>query len=31
MFKWVVTAEVKTKANPRNIWNLWIDVPSWPK
>jgi hypothetical protein len=31
MFKWVVTAEVKTKADPRDIWNLWVDVSSWPK
>jgi len=31
MFKWVVTAKAKTKANPRDIWNLWVDVPSWPK
>ncbi len=31
MFKWTITAEVKTKAKPRDIWNLWVDVPSWPK
>ena len=31
MFKWVVTAEVKTKADPRDVWDLWVDVPSWPK
>ncbi|MDP1609104.1 MAG: SRPBCC family protein [Chlamydiales bacterium] len=31
MFRWTLTAEVKTKADPNAIWDLWVDVPSWPK
>jgi hypothetical protein len=30
MFKWSVQAEATAKATPRNVWDIWTDVASWP-
>ncbi len=31
MFKWNIRAESKAKASPQDVWDIWTDVPSWPK
>lgn len=31
MFKWSISAEALAKAQPSDVWSIWIDVSSWPK
>lgn len=31
MFKWSISAEAFVKAQPSDVWSIWIDVSAWPK
>jgi hypothetical protein len=31
MLKWTVKAEAKAQASCADVWEIWTDVPSWPK
>lgn len=31
LFEWTMQLEEKTKANPKDIWKIWTDIPAWPK
>jgi hypothetical protein len=30
MFKWTITEVVTSKADPKNIWDIWEKVEDWP-
>lgn len=31
MFSWALEAQVHVKATPKEIWDAWTDVASWPE
>ncbi len=31
MFNWEINVEMTANATPDDVWNIWKDVPNWPK
>lgn len=31
MFRWDLESQVHIMANPKEVWDAWVDISSWPK